>query len=60
MILRLTKSTSKLELHPLPADDPKQRRPDITPAGSRLDWAPTVSLEEGLMPTIDYFRCLLS
>jgi UDP-glucuronate decarboxylase len=60
VILRLTKARSKLDFRPLPADDPKQRRPDITLASSRLGWAPTVSLEEGLMPTIDYFRYLPS
>ena len=59
-VLAMTGSRSGLEFRPLPADDPKQRQPDITLARTQLGWAPTVSLEEGLMPTIDYFRCLLS
>lgn len=58
-ILRLTNSKSKLTYEPLPQDDPKQRRPDITKAGDVLGWEPTVSLEEGLKPTIAYFRTLL-
>jgi UDP-glucuronate decarboxylase len=40
----------------LPQDDPKQRRPDISFAKSTLKWEPTVSLEDGLKATIDYFR----
>jgi len=41
---------------PLPVDDPKVRRPDITRAKEILNWQPKVSLEEGLIKTIDYFR----
>jgi UDP-glucuronate decarboxylase len=41
---------------PLPQDDPKQRQPDITLAKERLGWTPTVSLRQGLKPTVDYFR----
>ncbi|HYA62565.1 MAG TPA: SDR family NAD-dependent epimerase/dehydratase, partial [Candidatus Sulfotelmatobacter sp.] len=41
---------------PLPEDDPKQRRPDISKAKRLLGWEPKVSLEEGLEPTIDFFR----
>ncbi len=59
-ILRQTGSRSKLQFNPLPSDDPKQRKPDITLARSRLNWEPTVPLEEGLKPTIAYFRSLLS
>jgi UDP-glucuronate decarboxylase len=44
----------------LPADDPKQRKPDISEAQSKLDWRPRVPLEEGLDRTIHYFRQLLS
>jgi UDP-glucuronate decarboxylase len=55
-IISLTGSKSQLVFEPLPADDPKQRRPDITQAKEKLGWEPTVSLEEGLKPTIDYFR----
>ena len=47
---------ARLEFRPLPADDPRQRRPDITKAGSQLGWQPTTSLAEGLPPTIAYFR----
>jgi len=41
---------------PLPTDDPKQRRPDITRARMLLNWEPSVELEQGLVKTIDYFR----
>lgn len=47
---------TKLTFHPLPGDDPKQRQPDITLAKKHLDWKPTVSLDEGLEGTIEYFR----
>jgi len=55
-VLRLTKSKSKLVFLPLPADDPRQRQPDITKAREILGWQPTIPLEEGLERTIDYFR----
>ena len=55
-IVALTGSGSKLVYRPLPADDPVQRRPDITLAGELLDWSPAVQLEEGLAATMDYFR----
>src|SRR5690348_1860587 len=55
-IIRMTGSTSKLVYRPLPTDDPKVRRPDITRARSVLGWEPKVSLEEGLTTTIEYFR----
>jgi UDP-glucuronate decarboxylase len=55
-ILRLTGSKSRLTFHPLPQDDPRQRQPDISLARSALDWAPTISLEDGLRETIEYFR----
>ncbi len=58
-ILRLTGSKSKIETHPLPADDPMQRCPDITRAKKILDWRPTVALEDGLKETIGYFRNLI-
>ena len=60
MVLRLTGSRSKISFKPLPSDDPKQRRPDISLAKQALDWEPTVSLEEGLVKTIAYFRHLLA
>ncbi|MBN9693703.1 MAG: SDR family oxidoreductase [Verrucomicrobia bacterium] len=55
-IIRATGSKSKLVHKPLPQDDPKQRRPDITRASKVLKWAPQVPLAEGLRSTIDYFR----
>jgi UDP-glucuronate decarboxylase len=59
LVMKLTGSRSKLTFRPLPSDDPKQRCPDITLAGKRLGWVPTVSLEDGLKPTIAYFRTVL-
>ena len=56
MVTRLTRSNSKLVHMPLPADDPRQRRPDISLAKAKLDWEPKVPLEEGLRQTVDYFR----
>jgi dTDP-glucose 4,6-dehydratase len=58
IVLRLTGSSSVIERRPLPTDDPKTRRPDLTQAREALHWAPTVSLEEGLSRTINYFRGL--
>ncbi|NQY41168.1 MAG: SDR family oxidoreductase [Henriciella sp.] len=58
-VLDLTGSGSKLVHKPLPQDDPRQRQPDITRAKSRLNWAPTVELREGLGKTITYFDDLL-
>ena len=55
-IITLVGSTSKLVYRPLPVDDPKQRRPDITRARTLLGWEPTVGLEEGLRNAIDYFK----
>jgi dTDP-glucose 4,6-dehydratase len=55
-IIRLIGSTSKIIYQPLPVDDPKQRRPDITRARTLLGWEPKVGLEEGLLRTVDYFR----
>ena len=55
-IIRTTDSRSKIMFKPLPQDDPKQRRPDITRARTRLGWEPEVSLGEGLAATINYFR----
>ena len=57
-VLKLTNSKSKLKHMPLPADDPKQRRPDITKARTTLGWEPKVPLAEGLRQTVDYFRNL--
>ena len=55
-VIRMTGSTSKIIQLPLPQDDPKQRRPDITKAKDILNWSPTVELEEGLIKTIEYFK----
>ena len=55
-IIRLVGSKSTLTYMPLPVDDPKQRRPDITRAWQRLGWKPVVDLETGLGKTIEYFK----
>jgi UDP-glucuronate decarboxylase len=55
LVLKLTGSSSQLIFKPLPSDDPKQRRPDITLAQTTLNWQPKISLEEGLSRTIQYF-----
>jgi UDP-glucuronate decarboxylase len=59
LVVELTGSKSKLVQLPLPADDPRQRRPDITLAQQQLGWQPTVQLREGLERTIEYFDRLL-
>jgi UDP-glucuronate decarboxylase len=59
-ILRKVGGSSKICYKPLPADDPKQRQPDIMKAKALLGWQPTVSLDDGLEPTIDYFRKLFA
>lgn len=59
-IIEMTGSRSKLEYRPLPADDPRQRKPDITRAQMSLDWHPTTQLRDGLAQTISYFDTLLS
>ena len=55
-IIRATKSKSKITFKPLPQDDPKQRKPDITKAKKLLKWEPQVKLADGLKDTIEYFR----
>jgi len=55
-IIKLTGSRSKISHKPLPKDDPKQRKPDISRAKKELEWVPKVSLEEGLKATIMYFK----
>ncbi len=55
----MTGAKSKLIFKELPADDPLQRKPDITKAQTILNWNPTVALETGLASTIDYFRDLV-
>jgi dTDP-glucose 4,6-dehydratase len=58
-IIKLVGSRSKLVRRPLPVDDPRQRRPDITRARTILGWEPKVGLEEGLLKTVAYFKAKL-
>jgi UDP-glucuronate decarboxylase len=58
-VVRLCGSASKIVFHPLPADDPKQRQPNITKAKEQLGWQPSIPLADGLPPTIEYFRRFL-
>jgi dTDP-glucose 4,6-dehydratase len=58
LIRRFTESNSEIIHHPLPEDDPRQRRPDISKAGAILNWHPKVLLEDGLRDTVAYFRAL--
>jgi len=55
-VLAVTGSKSKLTFQPLPQDDPKQRRPDISRARALLGWEPKTDLETGLRLSLDYFR----
>jgi len=59
-IIKLTGSKSRICFKTLPADDPKQRQPDITLAKEKLKWEPTVQMEEGLKRTIKYFKDLIA
>jgi UDP-glucuronate decarboxylase len=59
LVIQLTKSNSVIEHLPLPSDDPKQRRPDITMVSEKLGWKPTVELKEGLLKTISDFQTRL-
>jgi dTDP-glucose 4,6-dehydratase len=58
-IIKMTGATSKIVYKPLPTDDPKVRQPDITRARTLLNWEPKVTLEEGLVKTIEYCRAKL-
>ena len=58
-IIQLSGSKSRILFEPLPEDDPKVRRPDISRANQLLGWSPKISLDEGLQHTIDYFRLKL-
>ena len=58
-IIKITNSQSKLINDPLPQDDPKQRRPDISLASKLLNWQPTVQLEEGIRKTVAYFKTVI-
>src|SRR5277367_6300221 len=55
-VLAVTESKSKIRYEPLPPDDPKQRRPDITKARTLLGWEPRINLETGLQMSLEYFR----
>jgi dTDP-glucose 4,6-dehydratase len=57
-VLKLTGGNVKIAYRPLPADDPKQRKPDITKAKAILDWEPKIARAEGLRKTFDYFKTL--
>jgi len=59
-IISLTNSRSKIVFKPLPEDDPKQRRPDIDLAQSKLNWSPKIPLDDGLKQTIRYFKDYLN
>jgi UDP-glucuronate decarboxylase len=56
LVLKQTGSASKIVHKPLPEDDPRQRKPDITKATAILGWRPQVSLDDGLPLTVEYFR----
>lgn len=56
IILKLTKSKSKIVFKPLPSDDPKQRKPDISQAKKELSWQPKITIYDGLKETINYFQ----
>jgi len=58
LVLEETKSSSPIVTRPLPQDDPRQRKPDIALAKKNLGWLPTISLQDGLKPTVAYFRDL--
>lgn len=58
-VLEMVDSPSELKFHPLPYDDPKQRKPDISYAKETLGWEPKIQLREGLQPTIAYFKSLV-
>jgi UDP-glucuronate decarboxylase len=55
-VIELVGSTSSIVHRPLPADDPKQRQPDVALAREKLSWQPAVPLKEGLRKTIEYFK----
>ncbi len=59
LVIKLTKSKSKIVFKELPSDDPKQRKPDITKATKLLNWTPKIGLEDGLKHTIKYFKNVL-
>jgi len=58
-VVAMTGSQSKIVFEPLPQDDPTQRQPDISQAKAELDWQPRIPLDEGLQPTVEFFRKLV-
>ena len=60
LIIELVGSKSKIEYRPLPGDDPKQRKPDISKAQEELSWNPVIDLREGIQASIPYFKAALS
>jgi UDP-glucuronate decarboxylase len=60
LVIELTGSKSELVERPLPADDPRQRQPDITLAKDALGWSPTIALRDGLVRTIEYFEGIIA
>ena len=58
-VLMKVGSKSELSFHPLPGDDPKQRKPDITLAKEKLGWEPKVNLDEGVTKAIDFFKTVI-
>ena len=56
MIIELTRSKSRIVFNPLPEDDPKKRKPDISLAKEKLGWEPVISVRDGLLKTIEYFK----
>lgn len=59
-VLEVTGSSSKIVYKPLPYDDPRKRKPDISLAKEKLNWEPTIRLEEGLVKTVEYFKGILN
>ena len=60
VVLKVSDSNSELVFEPLPSDDPKQRRPDISLASEALSWQPSIQLEQGIERTVDYFKQILT
>ncbi len=58
-IIKLTDSRSTIKFMPLPSDDPKQRKPDISLAKKHLGWSPVIHIDEGLTRTIRYFKDII-
>jgi UDP-glucuronate decarboxylase len=58
-VIQKVGGNTKLVFEPLPGDDPKQRKPDISLAKKHLDWEPTIQLDEGLDRAIAYFRTVV-